>query len=308
MPQLHVVRSIEIESSPEQVFDAVADFGSWTTWSPWLCADPDAKVTVSDDPKSVGSTYTWDGDVVGAGEIEHVMLESPTLIKQDLRFLRPFKSTSHVLFELQPVESGTKISWTMDGSLPWFLFWMKGQMETFIGMDYERGLKMLKEYVETGTVLAKTQVVGVIEIPAMTVVGVRKSCRFDEIGPSMTAAFEEVGQKLSEFDVTPTGPCCSIYHKMDVNKRTFDYTNGFPVDDPVPPSLITWHCPSMRALKVEHHGPYDNLGNSWSAAYQVARYKKLKIDKRVDAFELYTNDPAVTAPADLLTEIYVPIK
>ena len=35
----------------------------------------------------------------------------------------------------------------MRGALPWFLFWMRPAMETFIGMDYERGLKMLKDWL-----------------------------------------------------------------------------------------------------------------------------------------------------------------
>ena len=41
-------------------------------------------------------------------------------------------------------------------SAAFFLFWMRRQMELFIGMDYERGLKMLKEWIETGQILSTT--------------------------------------------------------------------------------------------------------------------------------------------------------
>ena len=34
-----------------------------------------------------------------------------------------------------------ELTWTMDSSLPFFLFWMKKSMEGFIGMDYDPGLK-----------------------------------------------------------------------------------------------------------------------------------------------------------------------
>ena len=37
---------------------------------------------------------------------------------------------------------------------------MKPQMETFIGMDYERGLKMLKEWIETDKIESMTRVRG----------------------------------------------------------------------------------------------------------------------------------------------------
>ena len=64
---------------------------------------------------------------------------------------------------------------------------------------------------------------------------------------------------------------------------------------------------AVEALRVDHLGNYDHLGNSWSAAMQYARHKKLKQSK-VGAFELYKNDPNVVAPADLVTEIYLPLK
>ncbi|MEZ6060927.1 MAG: SRPBCC family protein [Planctomycetaceae bacterium] len=65
MPKFHVQRSITIDASPEEVFDRVADFGTWTTWSPWLCAEPDAEVKVSEDSSSEGSVYSWSGQIVG---------------------------------------------------------------------------------------------------------------------------------------------------------------------------------------------------------------------------------------------------
>ena len=55
-------------------------------------------------------------------------------------------------------------------------------------------------------------------------------------------------------------------------------------------------------------GTYDHLGNSWGAAYQFARAKKIKQSKREATFEIYRNDPETTAPAELLTEIYMPLR
>jgi len=63
----------------------------------------------------------------------------------------------------------------------------------------------------------------------------------------------------------------------------------------------------MRALRVDHVGSYDHLGNGWSAAHQYARYKKLK-QSRVGTFEVYRNSPDTTAADALITEIYMPLK
>jgi hypothetical protein len=82
MPRFHVQRSIQLAAIPEQVFDRVVDFNSWTTWSPWLIAEPNAQVTVTDNVNDVGAVYAWKGNVVGAGEIEHQRIERPKKSKR----------------------------------------------------------------------------------------------------------------------------------------------------------------------------------------------------------------------------------
>lgn len=172
MPKFHVQRSTIINDTPANVFAKVADFGTWTKWSPWLCAEPDAEVHVSEDSSSVGSVYSWKGEVVGEGEIEHRKLEPGKLIDEEIRFVKPFKSKSDVSFDSEAVDGGTKITWHMKGSMPWFLFWMIPQMEVFIGMDYERGLKMLKESIETGTILSTVNVRGIESVGPLRMAGV----------------------------------------------------------------------------------------------------------------------------------------
>jgi hypothetical protein len=78
----------------------------------------------------------------------------------------------------------------MDGRLPWFMFFMKGMMQTFIGMDYERGLRMVREYIETGTVLSKTEIIGTTAMEGREVMGVRASAPTDDVGPVMRNAFD----------------------------------------------------------------------------------------------------------------------
>jgi effector-binding domain-containing protein/uncharacterized protein YndB with AHSA1/START domain len=310
MPRYHVQRSIQINASPRKVFDTIADFGTWTKWSPWLCAEPSAKVTVTEDASSVGSIYAWQGEIVGQGEIEHRELQPGHRIDEEIRFAKPFKSKSKVSFELEPAGEGTKLTWHMDGSLPWFMFWMKSMMEVFIGMDYERGLKMLKEWIETGKVLSKTKIRGVEPVGPLRVAGVRKKCLLSDIGPAMDAAFAEAKPKLDAHNLPTDGQPISVYHDFDMKAQVFDITSGFVIPETsatVPAGLSHWSLPATKALCVEHVGSYGHLGNAWSAANQFARYKKLKQSK-VGAFELYKNDPKDTAAADLRTEIFLPLR
>lgn len=310
MPKFHVHRSIQIDAPPEKVFEVISDFNTWTTWSPWLCAEPTARVTVTDDSASVGSVYAWEGEVTGAGELEHLKLEPGKLIEDEIRFLKPFKSKSGVSFQFEPSDNGTMLTWHMFGSMPWFLFWMVPQMEGFLGMDYERGLRMLKEWIETEKIETKTDVKGVEKVGPLKVLGIRKTCSFDDIGESMEHAFHEASEKLSKLELPLDGECISIYHGMDVKQRTFDYTSGYavPGDTNVPEGQFSvWSIPELNALTVEHTGRYDHLGNAWSAAHQHVRYKKLKPNK-CGGFEIYVDNPENTPAEELRTMVYVPLK
>ena len=310
MPQFHVRRSIDICASPEVVFDRLADFNTWTTWSPWLIAEPDARVTVTDNADGVGAIYAWQGEVVGAGEIEHRQLERPRRIEDELRFIKPFKSHSQVSFELQSMDSGTSLSWDMLGSLPWFMFWMRPMMETFIGMDFERGLKMLKEWIETGHVASQTKIQGVVQAGPLHMLGVRQTCRVADISSSSEAAFRQAKQLFQQQSLPNSGGMISVYHKFDVKTGTFDYTAGYLVSELMltqAGKLAQWSLPACQAFCVEHIGSYDHLGNAWSAANQLARHKKLKPCK-LGTFELYKSPSSDTPADELRTEIYLPLR
>lgn len=266
MPRYEVERSTIINAVPERVFDTVADFGTWTTWSPWLCAEPDAQVTVTDDPNSVGSVYAWQGDLVGVGEIEHQYLEPGSLIEEEIRFFKPFRSKAKVSFEFEPADGGTRITWRMQGSMPWFLFVMTSMMKTLIGMDYDRGLKMLKEFIETGSVLSKTTIVGIESVGPLQMAGVRRHCTMDEIADGMQAAFDEVKEQFCQLDLpTDGGGGISVYLNADLKKQEFDFISGFLLPESFSGSigsLTRWSIPQVNALRVDHNGSYEHCGNA----------------------------------------------
>ena len=289
-------------------YEVVSDFNTWTKWSPWLCVEPDATVEVSEDSNSEGSMYSWNGQVVGEGEMEHRRLVPNSRIEEELRFLKPWKSQAEVAFDVKQEGEGSSITWTMDGSLPWFMFWMKNMMVNFIGMDYERGLKMLKEHIETGEVLSQTEVNGVVDIGPLQMVGVRKNCNMADINKAMEDALCETMEKIQAAGVQGAG-VMAAYHRVDLKAKTFDFTAGAMLAaDREVPGLDRWALPSSRAFNVKHTGSYDNLGNSWYAAYKHVEHNKLKQNQKVATFEIYRNDPNETAPRDLVTDIYLPLK
>lgn len=311
MPAYHVFRSTHIQASPQQVFDTASDFNTWSTWSPWLCMEKQAKVVVTQDSNSVGSKYEWTGELVGQGEIEHTKLDPPGFIEERLLFLKPFKSQARVTFDIEPAGDGTKVTWHMYGSLPWFMFWMAGQMDTFIGMDYERGLKMLKELIETGQVQSDIDIQGVKPMPAHTVVGVRSSCSFDQICESMRNAFQQAEDAIAKQNLSREGEALSIYHVWDLKNKRCEYTAGYVMPTTAPAvaaPLSQVAIPATNSLTIRHTGRYEHLGNAWSSGFQYARHKKLKLSKQVHPYEIYRNNSEETPTSEMISDVYLPLK
>ncbi len=310
MPSYHVARSIEIAATPQKVFEVVADFGSWTTWSPWLLAEPDAKVTVSAPANQIGAKYAWEGQVTGQGELVHRQLIPGQLVDDELRFIKPFKTTCSTSFELQPSGSGTRLTWNMQGQMPWFMFWMIPMMKTFIGMDYRRGLVMLKDWIETGAIPSRIEVRGSQPVGPLRVAGITGSAPVDAVGSQMEATFRTAREAFERAGIEPGLPV-SVYTRFRVKEGVFEYLSGFELPPgqrlPAESKLSLWELPPLQAFQVQHTGSYRHLGNGWSAANQLVRHRKLK-QRSCGTFEIYRNEPGEVPEAELVTDIYLPLK
>jgi predicted transcriptional regulator YdeE len=310
MPAYEIYRTIEVQCTPEEAYNTVADYRTWTTWSPWLIADPQATVTTSPQANSVGSTYAWDGKVVGAGELVHQVLVPGKRIADELRFHRPFKSICRTAFEFAPSPTGTRITWDMQGSLPWFLFWMVPTMKTFIAMDYQRGLTMLRDLIETKQIPSRCVVHGKKPVGPIRMAGIADRCSVFNVGSSMENAFNRARAEFERLGLPTDGEMISVYTKFRMASGEFDYISGWaiPATLTLPTSALkTWTLPASSAFQVDHIGSYSHLGNAWSVANQLVRKQKLK-QTRGGTFEIYRTTPPETPENELLTEIYLPLR
>jgi effector-binding domain-containing protein len=305
MPAFSVSRSIQINQPIDRVHAAVRDFSTWRQWSPWIICEPDAAVSLTQDGKS----QSWDGKVIGAGTMTVTSEDAPLSIYYRLQFTRPFKSTNTVQFAFAEQDKGTHVTWHMEGQLPFFLFFLKNMMSAWVGMDYDRGLAMLKDCLETGQVPSKLEFPGARSAEGFAYVGRRNLCAFERIGPAMEVDFTTLEEWMKANNVEPVGPPFSIYHKFNLTKGTTEYTSGFPVAG-IPSTLgekmVSGHLPGGPAYQVKHIGAYRHLGNAWSAGMAHERAKLFAKNKKVDPYEIYENDPAYTEEQDLVTTVHFP--
>ncbi|WP_430810215.1 MULTISPECIES: SRPBCC family protein [unclassified Carboxylicivirga] len=306
----HVKKSIEINVSRQKAYAQIADFTSWPLWSPWLCMEPGARVEVTQDGKGVGAVNRWEGKLVGIGEIEHLNLNESESIDQEIRFVKPFKSRSEVYWRFNVVGEGCEVTWGMRGKMPFLFKFMAKKVAPWIGMDYERGLKMLKDLLEKGHIASSVRIDGVTSLDAFDFLAIKASCPMANVGESMKATFARISTFCDDKALN-VDSAFSIYHKFDFSDPECTYSSGVPLSSVIRPGegFYTDRYPEIKAVKVTFKGDYEHLGNGWAAAFMYLRTQKLKLNKKVDPIEIYLNDPSQEPdPANWETAIYIPIK
>lgn len=302
-------RDIVINRPLAEVMQNVGDFNHWNTWSPWIIQEPDCPVTVEGTPNTVGHTQSWKGDRIGSGQITIAAIEENKRIDYDLVFFEPWKSESKTQFVFEAIsETETKVTWDMQSSLPFFLFFMKKMMVGMIGSDYARGLLMLKEFIETKEVLSKVTINGIKEHKGFHYVGFRHQCDITNIKETMGPVFQQlVDERLPIPDLMIT-----ISHKFDFVSGKCELTGAFAYHEKpsfdVPTNMVFGEVPAHKGLEVDHTGSYNHLGNGWATAKNYQQFAKLKSAKDLADYEIYRNAPQAVPEKELLTSIVLPIK
>lgn len=310
MPKLAVSRSIVIQTPIDKVKESLSDFRQWPKWSPWLIMEPQAKLDFSENQGQVGASYSWHGEMTGEGNMV-LNAVSTEKLEMDLQFIKPFKSQAKVFFDLQSLDNdSTKVSWIMDSKLPFFMFWMVKRFEAFIGMDYERGLKMLRDYLETGSVPSRIKINGESTLAGASFFGLENACSLDKLASVMTKDFNQLHEFVTSNNLPVESVPFTFYNTFDFVKRQTEFVIGFPYDKSIElkPGFIRGEYPQQKVLKITHTGKYEHLGNAWATAMTYCRTHKLKTKKKPMGFEFYVSDPQTTAEDELITEVLIPLR
>jgi hypothetical protein len=145
-----VERTQHIDAPPDAVRERVVDLRRWEAWSPWEELDADLQRSYGGPPSGVGAWYEWEGNrKAGKGRMEIIGADAST-VRIDLQFLKPFKSHSNTVFELQPDGAGTLVTWSMVGphTAMTKIMGLFLPMDKMVGPDFEKGLTRLRAEAE----------------------------------------------------------------------------------------------------------------------------------------------------------------
>jgi hypothetical protein len=147
-----IERELNINQPDSIVYEYLRFLKNHKEFNAWFLKDPSMKETSKNIDGQIGYVLSYEGNKdLGSGEQEIKGLEKNEKIDIELRFLKPFKSTSKTPFELESIgQSQTKVKWTMQGQMSYPLNFalLFINMDSFLGKDVQKSLENLKSNLE----------------------------------------------------------------------------------------------------------------------------------------------------------------
>ena len=122
----------------------------------------------------------------------------------------------------------------------------------------------------------------------------------------MGRVYGEIAEYMQEQSIPFAGAPYALYRNMDMD--ALDIEIGFPVPAPavgtdtIKPAKI----PGGKAVVAMHTGPYSELSRTYTQLMGYLEHEQLKPTGL--SYEFYLNDPNVTPPENLQTEIVFPLQ
>lgn len=340
LPQnVHVERTTVIAAPPDDIFAVVNDLTRAKEWGVWFKREPNMQLNLEGPPQGVGAKISWKSETQGDGSQEIVESEPFSRVKTKLDF--GGQGTAYATFKLETTEGGTKVVWSMDtdvGMNP-VMRYMGLMFDSWVGKDYEEGLANLKKLVEdsataeTNAALATpgtgalppdipatpvdadpTKGPEIVTVEARPVVLTRAQAKASDAA-AVSAALGAANQKLLTYgmanELAPAGAQLAITISHDAD-------GAWVFDAAIPLEAKPENAPAEqdgvklgetyagRAVKLTHKGPYSTVRATYDRLHAYAKENNLK-EKSI-TWEEYVSDPAETAEADLLTNVYIAVE
>jgi hypothetical protein len=148
-----VEKEVVINKPKAEVFNYILQLKNQDNFSVWAQIDPAMKKEYKGTDGTVGFVSAWDSENknAGKGEQEITKISDGNRIDYELRFIKPFKSTSEAYMVTEKYsENQTRVKWGFTGKMnyPMNLMLLFMDMNKMIGRDFENGLKNLKIILE----------------------------------------------------------------------------------------------------------------------------------------------------------------
>ena len=307
----HVERSIVIDAPQAMVFTVLNGFRQFNRWSPWADIDPGATTTVEGPEAGVGAKLSWAGNAeVGTGSQE--ILESAPYERIKLRLtFGDFPGEFAAGYALAAEGAGAKVTWSFDADYGSSVFgrYFGLMSDAMLGPDYEKGLVRLKAFVES---LPKADFSGMkfevttAKAEPLLLLQVRSANDASAIGVALGVAYGRLSGHIAAQGLAQAGPPIAIHNGESGGAIALDAAIPVGADAPGAGSIRAGRGYEGRVLKGVYVGDYTGLPG---ARDKVRAYLATAgLEQVGPLWEQFASDPGSTPAAELVTNIFVPIK
>lgn len=148
-----VEQQIVINKPKQEIFNYIKLLKNQDNYSKWASMDTNMKKTYTGTDGTVGFISAWESEKeeVGSGEQEIKNIVNGERVDYELRFIKPFESTSPAYITTETIANNkTKVKWGFKGKMdyPSNLMMLFMDFEKMIGNDLQTGLNNLKTELE----------------------------------------------------------------------------------------------------------------------------------------------------------------
>ena len=312
---VHVERSTVIDAPPCTVFALVNSFKRFNEWSPWAALDPNAKYAFTGPSQGVGAKMSWSSNdrQVGSGSQTIVTSQPFKLVETKLDFGR--QGVANGFYKVAAVDKGTRLTWGFDTDLGSNIIarYFGLLMDSMAGKDFEKGLAKIETLAEA---LPKGDwsdlKIELVTTESKTVVGVAGHSGLDpaQIGRVLSDAFKKVMRYVTRNGLEMAGPPIAITTSWDDNG--YGFIAGVPIAGSRVPksrrgSPVEIHRTyAGEAVKAVHVGSYASMHPTYEKI--ISYMAAYGLESNGSSWEEYVSDPIRTPEAELVTNVFFPVK
>ena len=281
-----------IALSPDRVFRFVAGFTDRHIWDPWFDGDSTIIVNYQIKEGFVGSTFSWQSEKAGKGEMKIDSVIIPEFVFTSVLF-GGREPAFPVEWEFRNELGITRVSWsfTMTAASPFGRI-LNYFMSRSIAKSYKAGLASLKSHIEKQGVGLSTTGEPTLKMVkgfrALTVSGIAS---IDKISDTLSEYYGLLAEEIVKQGITQAGVPFAKYSDWNLQEGVVRITAGIPVTgkwaetEKVRGLIIN----DFWALSALHKGAYDEFGLTYQIMEEYAASKKIPVADIV--WEFYLTDP-----------------
>jgi hypothetical protein len=302
-----VQRSTEINAPKQLVFEQMVKFRNWQNWSPWNEKDAGMKMIYSGIDGTVGSGYTWEGDpeTIGSGEITNLSVKEDEEITYHMHFKTPLENEANGFLRVTEENDVTTATWGFSGEInfPWNILLLGGGMNAMMDADFNRGLQLLKDYVEADAEKVLSYNIEEVKFPKTHYAAIRDTVPFAGLQSFYAQAYTDIFAAMKKRRARPAGYRSSITYKWDEARGEAILAAAVPTDRVIIDGRVETVTVDMQsAYKTSFAGAWENIYPYRALDLYFKRNNLAPVAMVVDE-HLNTPDQ-VKDPGQLRTNVY----